>query len=87
MKPKFFYLVLCILGAVLPYSQFVPWLAEHGLNGRLFVQQLFATRIGTFFAFDVIVSAVSCCDSSARNHFGLELLVPWLAIPNAIPVS
>jgi len=49
VKPKCFYLVLCILGAVLPYSQFVPWLAEHGVNGRQFVQQLFATRVSTFF--------------------------------------
>ena len=38
MKPKLFYLALCILGAVLSYWQFIPWLAEHGVNGRLFVQ-------------------------------------------------
>jgi hypothetical protein len=32
VKPKRFYLVLGILGAVLLYSQFVPWLGEHGVN-------------------------------------------------------
>jgi hypothetical protein len=68
VKPKLFYLVLCILGAVLPYSQFVPWLAEHVVNGRLFVQQLFATRISTFFA-----RPWSCCDSSVQNHHAFEL--------------
>jgi len=47
VKPKLFYLALCILGAVLPYWQFIPWLAEHGVNGRLFVRELFATRIST----------------------------------------
>jgi hypothetical protein len=75
VKLKLFYLVLCVLGAVLPYSQFVPCLAEHGVNGRLFVQQLFATRISTFSALDVIVSAVVVLRSSARNHhaFGLRM--------------
>ena len=47
-----------MLGLVLPYSQFVPWLLEHGLNGPLFFRELFANRISAFFAMDVIVSAI-----------------------------
>jgi len=43
---------------VLPYSQFVPWLLEHGLNVTLFFHELFANRISTFFVLDVIVSAI-----------------------------
>jgi hypothetical protein len=59
MKPKAAYLLLLIAGTVLPYWQFVPWLAQHGLNGRLFLEQLFANRISSFFALDVIVSGVA----------------------------
>ena len=58
MTAKTRYLILCILGLVLPYWQFIPWVAAHGLNMRLFIQQLFANRIGGFFAMDVLVSAV-----------------------------
>jgi hypothetical protein len=58
MTAKHCYLVLCVAGVVLPYSQFVPFLAEHGFDLPLFVEQLFATRIGAFFGLDVIVSAV-----------------------------
>jgi hypothetical protein len=58
MKPKTIYLLLCVVGTILPYSQFVPWLLEHGLNLRLFVDELLFNRISTFFALDVIVSAV-----------------------------
>jgi len=58
MKPKGLYLVLCVLGTVLPYSQFVPFLLEHGLDIRLFFEQLFSTRVGGFFGWDVIVSSV-----------------------------
>ena len=58
MKTRNFYLVCCVLGLVLPYSQFVPWLLEHGLNFTLFFRELFANRISAFFAMDVIVSAI-----------------------------
>jgi hypothetical protein len=58
MKPKTIYAVLCVAGVVLPYSQFVPFLREHGLDMPLFVEQLFATRIGAFFGLDVVVSAI-----------------------------
>jgi hypothetical protein len=55
---KKLYLGLCVLGTILPYSQFIPFLREHGLDARLFLEQLFATRIGGFFGMDVIVSSV-----------------------------
>jgi hypothetical protein len=58
MKARHFYLVCCVLGLVLPYSQFVPWQLEHGLNVTLFFRELFANRISAFFALDVIVSAI-----------------------------
>jgi hypothetical protein len=50
MKARHFYLVCCAFGVLLPYSQFVPWLLEHGLNMTLFCRELFANRIGAFFA-------------------------------------
>jgi hypothetical protein len=55
---KTFYLLCAIAGAVIPYSQFVPWFSVHGLDLRLFAAELFSTRIGAFFGLDVIVSAV-----------------------------
>lgn len=58
MKPKYVYLGLCVIATALPYSQFVPFLREHGLDGRLIVQQLFANRISGFFGLDVLVSSV-----------------------------
>ena len=58
MKSKNVYLGLCIAGTVLPYSQFIPFLREHGLNPRLFLEQLFSNWIGGFFGMDVLVSSV-----------------------------
>jgi hypothetical protein len=58
MRTKHVYLVLCVVGTVVPYYAFVPFLREHGLDLRLLLEQLFATRVSTFFALDVVISAV-----------------------------
>ncbi len=59
MKLRHLYLVFCLLGLLLPYSQFVPWIIEHhALNMPLFMRDLFANRISASFALDVIVSAI-----------------------------
>jgi uncharacterized protein DUF2834 len=58
MRPKYLYLLLCVAGTVLPYSSLVPFLREHGLDLRLFFEELFSTRIGAFFGWDVIVSSL-----------------------------
>ena len=58
MKLRHFYLVCCVIGLILPYSQLLPWLLEHGLNITLFFRELFANRISAFFAMDVMVSAI-----------------------------
>jgi hypothetical protein len=58
MKERHFYLLLCLIGLLFPYSQFVPWIVEHGLNLQLFVHDLFVNRISGFFGLDVIVSAL-----------------------------
>jgi len=54
---KNIYLFLCVLGAAIPYSQFIPWLMESGLQLDLFVRQLFANRVSAFFGLDVLVSS------------------------------
>jgi hypothetical protein len=46
------------MGAVLPYSQFVPWVIQHGLNLPLLFEHVFANRIGGFFGLDVVICAL-----------------------------
>lgn len=58
MRPRNLYLLLCVVGTLLPYSQFIPFLRENGLDFRLFWEQLFSTRISAFFGWDVIVSSL-----------------------------
>ena len=77
---RWLYLSLAVVGAILPYSQFVPWLAEHGLNLPLLFSELFSTRMGAFFGFDVFVSAVALIAFIRRESKRLKWRAPWLPI-------
>jgi hypothetical protein len=59
MRVRNVYLILCVIGAILPYWKLVPWIIEHGLSLSLLFAELFSTRIGAFFGLDVIVSALA----------------------------
>jgi hypothetical protein len=58
MQTKHIYLALCLVGTLLPLSQIMPFLLDHGLDLPLFFQQLFANPVSGFFGMDVIVSSI-----------------------------
>jgi hypothetical protein len=74
------YLALAVIGTVAPYAKFIPWLIENGLNARLFVAELFSTRIGGFFGVDVLVSAVTLIVFIRREGARRKLRRLWLPI-------
>jgi hypothetical protein len=81
MKIRHWYLLLCVLGVVAPYSQFIPWLITHGgLNVPQFVRDVFANHISAFFGMDVIVSAVVLLVfiSTEGRRVGIRFL--WLPV-------
>lgn len=87
MDSKTRYLILCVLGVVLPYWQFVPWVAAHGLNLSLFVQHLFANRIGGFFGMDVLVSAFALMVFVGRESSKLKIPRSWLPLIAVLTVG
>jgi len=80
MNLRCLYLLFSILGLILPYSQFVPWVLEHGFNGSLFLHQLFANRISAFFGIDVLVSAIVLCIFAVSEGARLGMRHVWLPI-------
>jgi hypothetical protein len=62
MKTRHLYAAFCVPGALLPWWQFLPWVAEHGFNVRLFFRALFWNGVSGAFALDLIITAlVVCC--------------------------
>src|SRR6201988_2228523 len=87
MKPKNLYLALCILGLLLPYAEFVPWVMQHGLNLELFARELFANRIGAFFGMDVLVSAVAPLVFTRIESARLGIRRRWLVLVAVLTVG
>jgi len=80
MKPRTIYLILCIVGIILPYSQFLPWLAANGMNFPLFFRELFANHVSAFFGMDVIVSAITLLIFVRRERSHLPGPARWLPL-------
>lgn len=79
MKP--FYIACCVLGTLLPYSQFVPWVAANGLSPLLLVSEAFGSQISAFAWLDVIVSAVvllSFVETESRHHGVKHRWAAWV---------
>ncbi|AKQ69552.1 hypothetical protein A176_006464 [Myxococcus hansupus] len=75
MKPphlKSVLLLLTVAGVAIPYAAFLPFVAEHGLDVRLLVEQAAANRISAFAWLDVVVSAVVLLLAAYSDRF-----IPW----------
>src|SRR5215471_3950089 len=87
MKPKTLYLVLCLVGVLVPYWQFFPWLIQRGLNLELFARELFANRVGGFFGMDVMVSAVALLVFTRIEGGRLGIRRRWLVVLAVLTVG
>lgn len=59
MNTKYLFLLLAILGTVVPYYHFVSFLMEHGLDMPLFWVQMMGTPIAAFFSWDVLIASMA----------------------------
>jgi hypothetical protein len=56
---QWLYLIVFVLGTILPLSQLVPFLMAYGFDVPLLFKQLFQTHASAFFGLDVIVSSLA----------------------------
>ena len=75
---KWLYSILCVIGTILPLSQFGPWLLEHGLAVPLLIHQAFATPVSGFAWMDVLVSAVVVLIFVVVEGRRLRMRLLWL---------
>jgi hypothetical protein len=77
---KYFYAVLCVLGLLLPYGIFVPWVMNNGINIGLLLTEATSTSIGAFAWADVIVSALALIGFILFEGKRLKMKMLWLPI-------
>jgi hypothetical protein len=81
------YLLLAVIGFVLPYYFFASFLIENGLNLGLLFNQLFANDISTFFAVDLIITAVVFLIYMVREAGRYRMRNRWLYVVATLAVG
>ena len=81
------YFWLCVIGAVLPLSSFLPWFGEHGPDLSLFGAQLFANPISSFAGWDLIVSALVLFVFVAVEGRRLKVKPLWAPVAATLAVG
>ena len=92
MKIKHLYLTLFIIGTVIPYYEFIGFIIENGANFKLLSNQLLATKISRFFAYDVIISAIVLLifilkEKEGINNYWLSVLITFtIGVSDGLPL-
>ena len=87
MKISRLYLFLCVLGFIIPYSQFIHFLMEQGPDFPLFFEQLFASRVSAFFGLDVVISTVILIAFILKEGTSLKMRYLWLPLAGTLCVG
>ena len=87
MSAKHVFGALAVIGTVLPLWQFLPFVRDHGLAPRAFLEQLFSTPVSGFFGVDVIVSAVVLWVFIAVEGRRLGIKHRWVPVAASLVVG
>jgi Flp pilus assembly protein protease CpaA len=82
-----FLIVCCIIGTVVPYWFALPFFLAHGVDLRLFVQELFGTAISSFFAADLLLASVIFLFWSRREARDQNIKGWWLIVVSNLLVG
>ena len=80
MKIKHVYLVLAILGIIIPYAAYMPYALEYGFELNDFISQAFATPINAFLSWDLLVAATVVLAFIITEGKKLGIRLFWIPI-------
>jgi hypothetical protein len=94
MTRKSLFLVLSLIGLLVPYYFLFKFLGENGFDVPLLVGQLFANNISTFFAVDLVISIsvfwiymIAEADKLQMKNWWLYILASLMAgLSFALPI-
>jgi hypothetical protein len=81
------YAVLAVAGTLLPLSQFMPWIAAHGLALPLVLQQAFGSPVAAFAWLDVLVSGCVLLVFMWSEARRLKMAAPWWPVAGLLLVG
>ena len=84
---KYVYLILAILGAIIPLSEFIPFLNKNGLDFSILLKQAFDNHISAFAWFDVIITVIVIVVMTVDLGKKSEVKHLWLPIVASFTVG
>jgi hypothetical protein len=87
VRIKHIYLFLGFIGVVLPYSRFLPWVADNGLDIPLLIEQITTSHIAAFGWLDVIISALALSVLVLTEGQKQKVSNLWLPIAGTLVVG
>jgi hypothetical protein len=81
------YLVLCVVGTVLPYAHLVSFLMEHGVDLPLFLEQLFVNHISSLFGIDFIISSIVLWLFIFQEGDRLQMRHLWIYVASNLTIG
>lgn len=87
IKIKYVYLLLCLIGFILPYTQIIPLLIEGNFGIQFIINELFINRVSTLFAFDLFVTATVFIIFALSEGIKLKIKHLWMVFIATILVG
>lgn len=84
---KYIYLILAILGAIIPLSEFISFFNENGLDFSILLKQAFDNHISAFAWFDVIITVIVIVVMTVDFGKKSEVKHLWLPIVASFTVG
>ncbi len=77
---KKLYFILAVTGFLMPYYFLLNFVLANGLNLRMMINQLFANDISTFFAADLVISALVLWLYLYREAARYQMGNSWISV-------
>ncbi len=77
---KIIYLLLALLGTIVPISHFISFIMEKGLDYKLFLNHMFLNDISSFFSDNVLISALVLLVFVILENIKEPIRFSWLAL-------
>lgn len=58
LKIKYLYILLCVIGAILPYYFFLPFIIENGINLQMITDLLFVNKVSSAFGINALITSI-----------------------------
>lgn len=80
MKLKHLFLILVVLGIIVPYGAYLPYFMEYGFDVADFIKQAYANPVNAFLSWDLVIAAVTAAVFIIAEGRKLNMKHFWLPV-------